>query len=60
MVQEASSENAKLLEEAGAAQAEVQSLADDLAAAKADLAAQLESAIAARKSCEVCDVNLDC
>lgn len=57
MLQEASSEKARQLEAAGAAQAEVQSLADDLAAAKADLAGQLESAIAARQACAPCALH---
>lgn len=60
LVQEDGSEKARLLEQAGTAQAEVQRVADDLAEAKADVAAQLESAIAARKSCEARNVKLRC
>lgn len=43
-------EKERLLEEAAAARGEVQQLADDLAAAKADLAGQLEAANTARAS----------
>lgn len=58
IMQEAKLENSKLLEEAQAGHTEVQHLADELAAAKASLEDQLNSANAARSLCDSICIQL--